>query len=101
MTLYDVLPAGCRANVTNKNVGNVPGDAYFMLKDKYLPLACAQCKNDPFCKRDPASFDCSNPESVGKLVVRQITVEVGGVLQIGTKEKPFQHKHFLQRTSAN
>ena len=35
------------------------------------------------------------------LIARQITVEVGGVLQIGTKEKPFQHKQFLQRTSAN
>jgi hypothetical protein len=76
-----VLPQDCRANVSNNDVGNPHGDMYFNLKDKYLPVACAWCneQSDPRkCMRNPATFDCTNPESTGNLVVRQISVEVNG-----------------------
>jgi len=80
LTLYDVLPEDCRTAVGNNDVGNVPGDMYFMLKDKYLPVVCAECQANPgACRHDAAAFDCTNPESTGRLVVRKIEVEVQSV----------------------
>ena len=77
MTFYDVLPEVCRADVADKDVGDPAGDAFFNVKDKYLPVACAACAADPAkCRLDPASFDCKNPESTGNLVVRKLEVEV-------------------------
>ena len=53
------------------------GDAYFLVKDKYLPVACAECAQSPNgCRHDSATFDCTNPESGGNLVVRKIELEV-------------------------
>lgn len=84
MTVYDVLPQDCRHTVTEKDVGNPAGDAYFNTKDKYLPVACAECAKDPLaCRHDSAAFDCSNPESKGSLVVRKIEVEVSGLDERG------------------
>jgi hypothetical protein len=77
MVLYDVLPEACRDDVANKDVGNVPGDMYFMMKDKYLPYACPYCEKHPWgCYHDAAAFDCTNPESGGDLVVRKIEIEI-------------------------
>jgi hypothetical protein len=33
LTAYDVLPEDCRDGIGNKDVGDVAGDAYFMIKD--------------------------------------------------------------------
>ena len=80
MTVYDVLPEDCRHTISEKNVGDPAGDAFFNVKDKYLPVACAKCKADPaLCRHDAAAFDCTNPESNGNLVVRKIEVEVSGL----------------------
>ena len=81
MIMYDVLSEDCRHNVTNKDMGDPAGDAYFNLKDVYLPLACPSCKASSRGCRTPSTFDCNNPESNGNLVVRKVSVEV---LQYGT-----------------
>lgn len=79
VTVYDVLPEDCRQNVGNNDVGNAPGDIYFNTKDKYLPIACFDCKKKgPRGCYSPATFDCTNPESTGNLVVRKLEVEVYG-----------------------
>ena len=77
-TFYDVLPEDCRFNVSNNDVGNEAGDMYFNIKDKYLPVACKHCKQNPRGCRGSSTFDCSNPESAGNLVVRKLSVEVFG-----------------------
>ena len=46
VTVYDVLGEDCRHTVGNNDVGNVPGDMYFNIKDKYLPIACAKCEKE-------------------------------------------------------
>jgi hypothetical protein len=81
--VYDVLSDDCRFDVANKNVGDIPGDAMFMLKDKYLSYACPKyCKaglRKFLCGKTVGSinlFDCANPESVGNLVTRKIELEV-------------------------
>jgi len=80
MTFYDVLSEGCRHDVADKNLGDAPGDLFFMLKDKYLPYACLKyCKGaigSAICRSDQNLFDCTNPESQGNLVVRKIEIEV-------------------------
>lgn len=43
---------------------------------RYLPVACLECERHPLRCRTPARLDCSNPESSGNLVVRQLEVEV-------------------------
>ena len=78
VTVYDVLPEDCRGKISNNDVGNPHGDMYFNVKDKYLPVACLECGSKQECMRNPSTFDCSNPESSGNLVVRQITVDVTG-----------------------
>jgi len=78
-TVFDVLPEDCRSSIGNNDVGNPRGDMYFNLKDKYLPVACEACLSDPqSCQHNPATFDCTNPESSGNLVVRKIAIEVTG-----------------------
>jgi len=77
VVVYDVLPEGCRGRIFNNDVGNPRGDMYFNIKDKYLPLACEACKTDPRgCQHDPSTFDCTNPESSGDLVVRKLQMEI-------------------------
>lgn len=76
MTVYDVLQADCRHDVSNKNVGDPAGDAYFLLKDMYLPIACPKCQKSVEGCRGASTFDCNNPESNGDLVVREISIEV-------------------------
>jgi len=79
VTVYDVLPESCRFSISNNDVGNVPGDMYFNIKDKYLPVACVDClKVGPQGCRSPSTFDCTNVESTGNLVVRKLEVEVYG-----------------------
>jgi len=78
VTVYDVLPEGCRDSISNNDVGNPHGDMYFNIKDKYLPVACAACALDGSCRHSASTFDCDNPESSGNLVVRKIEVEVNG-----------------------
>lgn len=78
VTVYDVLPEDCRDSISNNDVGNVPGDMYFNVKDKYLPVACADCMNDPRGCKGASTFDCTNPESMGNLVVRKLEVEIKG-----------------------
>ena len=79
VTMYDVLPASCRASVGNNDLGNPAGDAFFNIKDRMLPVACAACTAAGTCHHDPATFDCDNPESSGDLVVRKLTVEVSSL----------------------
>jgi hypothetical protein len=43
---------------------------------RYLPIACLDCERHPLLCQTAARFDCSNPESSGDLVVRQLQVEV-------------------------
>jgi len=78
--MYDVLSDDCRHDIANKNMGDIPGDAFFMLKDKYLSYACPKyCKSGlakTFCRKNLNLFDCTNPESSGNLVVRKIEIEV-------------------------
>ena len=84
MTVYDVLQEDCRGNVSNNDVGDPAGDAYFNLKDMYLGVACPACNSSREGCRGASTFDCTNPESTGNLVVRKITVEV--LLPYGTYE---------------
>lgn len=77
--MFDVLEDSCRNMVSNKNLGDTKGDAYFTLKNVYLAAVCSRCKSDPRrCLSDPALFDCLNPEATGKLVFRKLEVEVQG-----------------------
>ena len=77
VTLYDTLEESCKNDVADKNFGDPAGDAYFQIKDMYLPFACAACKKSlRGCHATTSTFDCDNPESAGKLVVRQVEVEV-------------------------
>ena len=58
--------------------------SYFNTKDKYLPIACAKCRaKGPRGCYTPSLFDCTNPESTGNLVVRELTVEVNGAFGNG------------------
>ena len=75
LTFYDVVPAHCRGRVSNMDVANVAGDMFFSTKDKYLAVACPSCLANKSC-HGAATFDCTNPESTGQLVVRQLSVEV-------------------------
>lgn len=76
MLMYDVLQEDCRHDVKDKNLGDPAGDAYFNIKDMYLPVACPVCKKQSGGCWEPSVFDCDNPESNGNLVVRQVSVEV-------------------------
>jgi hypothetical protein len=76
LTLYDVLEETCRTDVADKDLGDPAGDAFFNVKDKYLPYACSACKAQGTCHHHSSTFDCDNPESSGNLVVRKVEVEV-------------------------
>lgn len=56
---------------------------YFNIKDKYLPIACPACEKSLAGCRGASTFDCTNPESTGNLVVRKIQVEVLGDFSTG------------------
>ena len=64
------------ADTSNRDFGDPAGDAYFQLKDMYLPYACEACKNTTHGCHSASTFDCNNPESNGNLVVRKVQVEV-------------------------
>jgi hypothetical protein len=76
ITVYDTLQEDCRNDTSNKDFGDPAGDAYFQLKDMYLPYACVACKTSRSGCKGSATFDCNNPESSGNLVVRKVEVEV-------------------------
>lgn len=76
ITVYDVLQEDCRQDTADKDFGDPAGDAYFQLKDMYLPVACPACKTSQQGCRSSSTFDCDNPESSGNLVVRHVEVEV-------------------------
>jgi len=76
MTLYDVLEEDCRDDLADKDLGDEAGDAFFMLKDVYLPVACPVCEKLPHGCQTSSTFDCGNKESQGNRVVRKIEVEV-------------------------
>ena len=87
VTVYDVLPEDCRHKMGNNDVGNIPGDAYFNTKDKYLPIACAECeKHGSRGCQGASTFDCTNVESTGRLVVRKIEVEILGNFSDGYQQ---------------
>ena len=56
---------------------------YFNIKDKYLPVACPVCMKSPHGCRGASTFDCTNPESTGNLVVRKIEVQINAAFDDG------------------